>query len=232
MSRHYSSRYESSRNVPIYRDVPIRYETDLWRPVRWESSFREPSFREPLWPAYTYSPPSPPPPAIAPSPEFSSSLVHYPSREQQASSFENEMRRMNEEMSKMMGNMQRLAPAPAPTSSVDDWRLTENFRMENPIITERDGSRKFKLQFDVRQFKPEEIQVKTAGNTLSVHAKHEDKDQGKSVFREYNRQYVVPKDVHPDQLSSKLGIDGILTIEAPLPAIEGRGEKMIPIKHN
>ena len=222
MSRHYSSSYESSRSVPVYRDVPIRYETDLWRPVRWEPSFREPAF-----PSYRYSQPSPPPP-----PEFSSSLVHYPSREQQLGTFDNEMRRMNDEMSKMMGNMQRLAPAPAPASSVDDWRLTENFRLENPIITERDGSRKFKLQFDMRQFKPEEIQVKTAGNTLSVHAKHEEKDQGKSAFREYNRQYVVPKDVHPEQLASKLSTDGVLTIEAPLPSIEGRGEKLIPIKHN
>lgn len=220
MSRQYSSSYESSssRNVPIYgspRDIPIRYETDLWRPVRWEPSF----------PAYRYSSPSPPP-------EFSSSLVHYPSRERQLGTFDNEMRRMNEEMERMMKNMQQLAPVQAPASSVDDWRLTENFRLENPIITERDGSRKFKLQFDVRQFKPEEISVRTAGNTLSVHAKHEEKDQGKSAFREYNRQYTLPKDVHSEQLTSKLSTEGVLSIEAPLPAIEGRGEKLIPIKHN
>ena len=219
MSRMYSSSYESSRNVPVYdsaRNIPIQYEMDLWRPMRWEPSF----------PTYRYTSQLPPPP-----PEFnSSSLIHYPSRERQLGTFESEMRRMNDEMSRMMDGMQKLAPA--PSSSVDDWRLTENFRLENPIITDRDGSRKFKLQFDVRQFKPEEITVKTAGNSLSVHAKHEEKDQGKSVFREYNRQYVIPKDVHSEQLTSKLSTDGVLTIEAPLPAIEGRGEKLIPIKHN
>lgn len=209
-----SSSYNTSRNVPIH------YETDIWRPVRWESSF--PSYRY-------YSPPPSAPVPWTPEP-LEQSLVHYPSRERQLGTFDTEMRRMNDEMQRMMSGMQTLAPAPA--SSVDDWRLTENFRLENPIITERDGTRKFKLQFDVRQFKPEEINVKTAGNTLSVHAKHEEKDQGKSVFREYNRQYVIPKDVHSEQLSSKLSTDGVLTIEAPLPSIEGRGEKLIPIKHN
>ena len=165
-------------------------------------------------------------------PESSSSLVQNPPLEQQASGFENEMRRMKEEMSKMMGNMQRFAPALAPATSVEEWRLSEKFRMENPVIIERDGSRKFKLQFDLRQFKPEEIQVKTSGNTLSVHAKRVDKTEGRPVLGEYYRQYVVPRDVHPNQLTSKLGVDGILTIEAPLPSIEGRGEKPTNTKHN
>jgi HSP20 family molecular chaperone IbpA len=138
---------------------------------------------------------------------------------------------MNDEMGKMMENMQQRS-APAPVQNVDDWRLTENFRMENPIQQFGDGSRKFHLQFDMRQFKPEEIQVRTSGNSLTVSAKHDEKDPNKSVFREYNRSYVLPKDIHPERLTSKLSTGGILTIEAPLPALEGPREKLIPIKHN
>lgn len=182
---------------------------------------------------HSHTPPFPTTlPPLQPPPEFSSNLMQYPSREKQQMDFEREMRRMNNEMSKMMENMQRSTPGPAPLQNVDDWRLTENFRMENPIQSFADGSRKFHLQFDMRQFKPEEIQVRTAGNTLTVSAKHDEKDPNKSVFREYNRSYVLPKDVAPDRLSSKLSTGGVLTIEAPLPALEGPKEKLIPIKHN
>lgn len=211
--------YESSSS----RIIPTRYETDLWRSPRWDVPRWEvaPLSRTPPFP--TSFPPPPPP-------EFSTSLVHYPPREQQRMDFEREMQRMNDEMKRMMDNFQRNTPA--PLQNVDDWRLTENFRMENPIQTYADGSRKFRLEFDMRQFKPEEIQVRTSGNSLTVSAKHDEKDPSKSVFREYNRSYVLPKDVHPEQLTSKLSTGGVLTIEAPLPAIEGPREKLIPIKHN
>lgn len=198
------------------RIVPTRVDSDPWR--RWELGF--PRSQTPPFP--THVQPIPPP-------EFSSSLMQYPmSRDRHSADFEREMRRMNDEMSKMVANMQKSAPV----SNVDDWRLTENFRMENPIHTYGDGTRKFQLQFDVRQFKPEEIQVRTAGNQLTVHAKHDEKDPNKAVFREYNRSYILPKDVNPERLSSKLNVDGVLTIEAPLPALEGPREKLIPIKHN
>lgn len=224
----HSSSFESSTS----RIIPTRYETDIWRTPRWESGrWDSPRWETPRWELapFTHTPPFPttlPPPP----PEFSSSLVHYPSRERQQVDFEREMRRMNDEMSRMMENMQKSAPA--PLQNVDDWRLTENFRMENPIHTYADGTRKFHLEFDMRQFKPEEIQVKTSGNTLTVSAKHDEKDPNKSVFREYNRSYVIPKDVAPERLTSKLSTGGVLTIEAPLPAIENPREKLIPIKHN
>ncbi|KAL4218683.1 small heat shock protein (HSP20) [Mactra antiquata] len=216
----HSSHWESSSRL-----IPTRYETDLWRTSpRWEMTPMAPLAPLSSTPPFPTSFPPPPPP------DFSSSLVHYPSRERQQADFEREMRRMNDEMTKMMDNMKRNAPA--PLDSVDDWRLTENFRMENPVQNFADGSRKFHLQFDMRQFKPEEIQVRTAGNTLTVSAKHDEKDPNKSVFREYNRSYVLPKDVSPERLTSKLSTGGVLTIEAPLPALEGPREKLIPIKHN
>ncbi|ESO83798.1 hypothetical protein LOTGIDRAFT_98782, partial [Lottia gigantea] len=84
-------------------------------------------------------------------------------------------------------------------------------------ITQDHEGRKFRLQFDVRQFKPEEIMVKTEGQKLEIHAKHEEKGDNKSVYSEYHRQYLLPNELKTDRLVSKLSRDGVLSIEAPLP---------------
>nr|CAD7456997.1 unnamed protein product [Timema tahoe] len=65
---------------------------------------------------------------------------------------------------------------------------------------------------------------------VDVHAKHEEKSESKSVYREYNREFMLPKGTNPESIKSSLSKDGVLTVEAPLPAIEG--EKLIPIAQN
>ena len=217
------------RNSPMFENRRPLFERSnpRWDAPRWETTPFQPMTSS-FAPMTAMSPMSTPPfptsfNAPAPPNDF------YPVREHRMNNFEGEMRRMNDDMNKMMSNMNRMMPM---SGNVDDLRLTENFKMDNPIQTAPDGSRKFHLEFDMRQFKPEEIQVRTAGNTLSVHGKHEEKDTGKSVFREYNRSYLIPKDVQPERLASKLSTGGILSIEAPLPALEGPREKLIPIKHN
>lgn len=65
---------------------------------------------------------------------------------------------------------------------------------------------------------------------VQVHAKHEEKTESKSVYREYNREFLLPKGTNPESIKSSLSKDGVLTVEAPLPAI-GTGEKLIPIAH-
>lgn len=63
-----------------------------------------------------------------------------------------------------------------------------------------------------------------------VHAKHEEKSENRSVYREYNREFLLPKGTNPEQIRSSLSKDGILTIEAPLPALEAPNrERTIPI---
>lgn len=59
--------------------------------------------------------------------------------------------------------------------------------------------------------------VKTVDNKLLVHAKHEEKEGGKSVYREYNREFLLPSGTDPETIKSSLSRDGILTVEAPLP---------------
>lgn len=64
---------------------------------------------------------------------------------------------------------------------------------------------------------------------LQVHAKHEEKSDTKSVYREYNREFLLPKGVNPEQIRSSLSKDGVLTVDAPLPQALSAGEKLIPI---
>lgn len=65
-----------------------------------------------------------------------------------------------------------------------------------------------------------------------VHAKHEEKTDTKSVYREYNREFLLPKGVNPEQIRSSLSKDGVLTVDAPLPLSLTGGETMIPIAHH
>merc|ERR1711971_699666 len=94
---------------------------------------------------------------------------------------------------------------------------------DSPLIqpvsegSEASGQKELKRRFDVSQYSPEEIVVKTVDNKLLVQAKHEEQSQGKTVFREYNREFLLPAGTDPDHIRSSLSKDGILTMEAPLP---------------
>lgn len=149
--------------------------------------------------------------------------------------FEAEMKKMEDEMSRFRSQLmdherdffsKPAAQAPGGGASSKTWLDS----MNSPLIQDaEDGSKQLKLRFDVSQYAPEEIVVKTIDNRLQVHAKHEEKSENRSVYREYNREFLLPKGTNPEQIKSSLSKDGVLTIEAPLPALEGNKERMIPI---
>ncbi|XP_030767364.1 heat shock protein beta-1 isoform X2 [Sitophilus oryzae] len=114
----------------------------------------------------------------------------------------------------------------APGAELRTWYDDLN----SPLIQSDGNDKSLKLRFDVSQYAPEEIVVKTVDNKLLVHAKHEEKTESKSVYREYNREFLLPKGTNPELIKSSLSKDGVLTVEAPLPAITS-GEKLIPIQH-
>jgi HSP20 family molecular chaperone IbpA len=111
--------------------------------------------------------------------------------------------------------------------------LVEGFGFKNPITTNADGSRQLKLQFDVRNFKPEELEIKTLDNKLMVHAKHQEESENSQVYREYQRQFLLPEGIELDKMKSVLSPEGVLTVEAPLPTpeVEAPKERVIPIEH-
>lgn len=129
--------------------------------------------------------------------------------------------------STLSSSASQLHSALAAPSASSDW-LTG---LHSPLIQEDGEEKKLKLRYDVSQYTPEEIVVKTVDNKLMVHAKHEEKTETKSVYREYNREFLLPKGTDPEMIRSSLSKDGVLTIEAPLPALAS-GEKLIPIAQN
>lgn len=59
--------------------------------------------------------------------------------------------------------------------------------LKSPLIKDESDGKTLRLRFDVANYKPEEVTVKTIDNRLLVHAKHEEKTPQRTVFREYNQ---------------------------------------------
>ena len=154
--------------------------------------------------------------------------------------FEQEMRKMEDEMSKfrneLLSREQEFFNRSSSMQS-SEKQLTAGGGspwldgIESPLIQDGNDGKQLKLRFDVSQYVPEEIVVKTVDNKLMVHAKHEEKSENRSVYREYNREFLLPKGTNPEAIKSSLSKDGILTVEAPLPAIEGPNVHMISINN-
>jgi crystallin alpha B len=91
---------------------------------------------------------------------------------------------------------------------------------------------KFVVKLDCKHFKPEEITVKTIGNDLVIHGKHEDKLDGNGwVKREFTRRYALPDGCEAEKVVSNLSSNGMLSIEAPkkpLPQLEEK-KREVPI---
>jgi len=81
----------------------------------------------------------------------------------------------------------------------------------------------FVVEFNVAEYKPEELHIKTEGDTLIVSAKQESKTStGKSfISKQFEQRFSLPSGVNPEKISSKLGLDGMLRITAPRENVGG-----------
>lgn len=81
------------------------------------------------------------------------------------------------------------------------------------VLANRD---KFRVDLDVQQFAPEEINVKVVDRIVTVEASHEEReDEHGWISRQFTRKYIIPEQCDIDQVSSKLSSDGILSIIVP-----------------
>jgi crystallin alpha B len=95
------------------------------------------------------------------------------------------------------------------------------------------GKDGFQACVDVHHFQPSEITVKTIDHTIVVEGKHEERDDGhSSVERRFVRKYVLPDEYDINSVHSSLSSDGVLTIKAPPPVIEGSGVRHVQIHHS
>lgn len=131
-------------------------------------------------------------------------------------------------------------PAPIASSQQKNWSSSTTTTtstnaaadgIQSPVILDTEEGRILKLRFDVTQYEPDEIVVKTVDNRLTVHAKHEERSENRSVYREYNREFHLPDGIDIEQIKSSLSKDGILTIDCPLPQAQLSGaSRRIPIE--
>jgi len=86
--------------------------------------------------------------------------------------FDDEMRRMEEEMSRFRGSLidHNREIDSRPLSPHSKRREMSNFAdsFESPLIRESSDGKVLKLKFDVTDYKPEEIVVKTIDNKLQA----------------------------------------------------------------
>lgn len=85
------------------------------------------------------------------------------------------MREMERDMNDSYRRMNMQLPVDMRSREAEAWHIG------NPIVTDKDGNRKLSLSFDLRQFKPEEIQLKTKDGQLEVHAKHDETVENSKV---------------------------------------------------
>jgi HSP20 family molecular chaperone IbpA len=120
------------------------------------------------------------------------------------------------EVERMRKDFFRLKPADTRRGSSDN--LLDGSRNLNDIFYDdrKEGNKRFRVSFDVSQFRPDEISVRTQDQKLIVYAKHEEMGDGKSMSREFSRNVDIPKNVDSQKLQCTLSSDGILQIEAPV----------------
>merc|ERR1712130_877686 len=73
---------------------------------------------------------------------------------------------------------------------------------------------KFQVEFNVQDYTPEELSIKTEGDVLIVLAKHETKAEGGQSFvsKQFEQRFSLPSGVKPERISSSLSKDGFLTV--------------------
>lgn len=101
---------------------------------------------------------------------------------------------------------------------LDNSSLNWLHEINSPLIKESEDGKILRLRFDVNNYEPEQIIVKTVDNRLQIHARREEKSDSMSMYREYNREFLLPEGTDPELIRSSLSADGVLTVEAPLTA--------------
>lgn len=105
---------------------------------------------------------------------------------------------------------------------------------ELPISVNEDGTRIYRLCFDLEGFDNENIKLTIKDHILTVEAKQGQEKTGDQKFKLYKDlrfEYTLPKTLNIEQITSKRSSDGTLLIEAPLPKLETKHEAVeIPIE--
>ncbi|XP_055380165.1 protein lethal(2)essential for life [Condylostylus longicornis] len=114
---------------------------------------------------------------------------------------------------------------------VRPWRNTTLMKQDSGSTLNIDKE-KFQVILDVQQFTPNEISVKTSDRYVIVEGKHEERqDEHGFISRQFTRRYMLPADINPNDVTSTLSSDGVLTITAPMKSLPPpTGERVVQIQ--
>uniref|UniRef100_A0A3B3ZZC1 SHSP domain-containing protein n=1 Tax=Periophthalmus magnuspinnatus TaxID=409849 RepID=A0A3B3ZZC1_9GOBI len=89
----------------------------------------------------------------------------------------------------------------------------------------------WRVSLDVSHFSPSEISLSVKDGFLQIGGRHEERpDEHGFVARCFTRKYRLPAEIDVAKIVSWLSADGILTVEAPVPAPSDPVTVIIPIK--
>merc|ERR1719277_2815559 len=117
----------------------------------------------------------------------------------------------------LQSSQQQLPPPPAPAYPTPPTRAMAQSSDMSPKAKVSYDADKFQVEFNVQDYTPEELSIKTEGDVLIVLAKHETKAEGGQSFvsKQFEQRFSLPSGVKPEKITSKLSKDGFLTVTAP-----------------
>ncbi|KAH7703621.1 Protein HSP-17 a [Aphelenchoides avenae] len=95
-----------------------------------------------------------------------------------------------------------------------------------------DSAEEVHVQIDVSHFRPEDLKVNVVDDWIVIEGRHEQKaDKYGQIERNFVRKVKLPSGVKPEDVTSDLSVDGILTVQAekPRPQEDSR-VRHIPIR--
>merc|ERR1712117_657152 len=131
-------------------------------------------------------------------------------------------------------SQQPLSQPPAHAyPTVPDRAMAQSSDMSPKAKVSYDAD-KFQVEFNVQDYTPEELSIKTEGDVLIVLAEHEtwSKTRASFVSKQFEQRFSLPSGVKPEKISSSLSKDGFLPVTAPRdqqPAISAFKKK--PVEH-
>jgi len=115
----------------------------------------------------------------------------------------------------------------------DNWIVPAFGRQRGGVSEIVSDENKFTVKLDCSHFKPEEIVVKTTDDHIIIEGKHEEKeDKHGWVSRTFSRRYALPERCQPNEVTSSLNSNGVLTVEAPKKHLEAIDNKEFKVKIN
>merc|ERR1711892_65464 len=112
---------------------------------------------------------------------------------------------------------QAISQSPAHISPAVPERAISQSNDMSPKAKVSYDQDKFQVEFNVQNYTPEELSIKTEGDVLIVLAKHQTKAEGGQSFvsKQFEQRFSLPSGVKIEKIASSLSKDGVLTVSAP-----------------